>query len=46
GGTVYAPKCLCLLSCWPYFRPFREWFLNLYRVSLSPCKVGIWCWWK
>ena len=37
---VYAPKCLCLLSTWPYFEQFREWFLNLYRISLSPSQVG------
>lgn len=37
---VYAPKCLCLLSTWPYFGPFREWFLNLYRISLSPFQVN------
>lgn len=37
---VYAPKCLCLLSTWPYFEQFREWFLNLYRISLSPSQVN------
>lgn len=38
---VYAPKCLCLLSTWPHFGPFREWLLNLYRISLSPFQIPL-----
>ncbi|CBJ25874.1 conserved unknown protein [Ectocarpus siliculosus] len=41
GREVYAPKCLCLLSTWPYFGPFREWLLNLYRISLSPFQIPL-----
>ncbi len=32
---VYTPKCLCLLSCWPHFKQYREWLTGLYRISLS-----------
>ncbi len=35
NSKVYAPKCLCLLSCWPYFKQYREWLTGLYRISLS-----------
>ena len=38
---MYAPKCLCLLSTWPHFGPFREWLLNLYRISLSPFQIPL-----
>lgn len=38
---VYAPKCLCLLSTWPHFGPFREWLLKLYRISLSPFQIPL-----
>ncbi|CAN0048141.1 unnamed protein product, partial [Phaeothamnion confervicola] len=39
GGEWYAPRCLCLLSCWPYFTGFREWLTNLFRISLSPTQA-------
>jgi DENN domain-containing protein 4 len=38
---MYTPKCLCLLSSWPYFTSYREWLTNLFLISLSPAAVPI-----
>ncbi|CAM9142204.1 unnamed protein product [Chrysoparadoxa australica] len=38
---VYAPKCICLLSVWPYFTCYKEWLTNLYRISLSPSNIPL-----
>lgn len=34
--TFHAPKCLCLLSHWPFRSQFRTFLTTLYRLSLSP----------
>jgi hypothetical protein len=39
--VLYAPKCLCVLSRWPYFECYREWLSGLYRISLSPSDVPL-----
>ncbi len=40
-SKVYAPICLCLLSCWPYFQQYREWLTGLYRLSLSNTSIPL-----
>ena len=37
--TVYAPKCLVLLSPLPYMNEFRTWLIQLYGISLSVSEV-------
>ena len=32
---LWAPKCICVLSHWPFFRSFRRWLGQLYALSLS-----------
>ena len=34
-SILWAPKCICVLSHWPFFRPFRRWLVHLYALSLS-----------
>ena len=31
--TLYLPKCICLLSSWPYLQAFREYLSQLYRLA-------------
>ena len=35
GKRLYIPKCLCLLSIWPYVTAFREYLAQLYRLATS-----------
>lgn len=28
---IYAPKCICVLSRFPFYSIFREWLYELYR---------------
>ena len=39
--ALYTPKCLCLLSSWPYFNSYRSWLTNLFLLSLSPQTVPL-----
>ena len=34
--SVYAPKCICLLSLHPYLEQYRIFLTELYRLSLTP----------
>ena len=34
-ATLYMPKCLCILSFWPYVNAFREYLSQLYRLASS-----------
>jgi hypothetical protein len=29
--SVYAPKCICVLSHWPFYSAFREWLIEIHR---------------
>ncbi len=31
----YAPKCICLLSRWPYYSVYREWLYEIYRKAVN-----------
>ena len=33
--TIYVPKCLCILSIYPYLVAFREYLTQLERLSRS-----------
>jgi hypothetical protein len=35
GKRFYIPKCLCILSIWPYVTAFREYLAQLYRLATS-----------
>lgn len=39
--TLYLPKCVCVLSKWPYFTAFREYLSQLYRLSTMPMEIPI-----
>lgn len=32
-NTLYIPRCLCILSIWPYMTAFREYLAQLYRLA-------------
>lgn len=34
-STLYLPRCLCLLSMWPYITAFREYLAQIYRLATS-----------
>lgn len=33
---IYLPRCLCVLSKYPFVNTTRAWLMQLYRLSLSP----------
>lgn len=33
--TLYLPRCLCILSIWPYMSAFREYLAQLYRLATT-----------
>lgn len=33
--TFYLPRCICILSIWPYMSAFREYLAQLYRLVTS-----------
>jgi hypothetical protein len=35
GSTLYLPRCLCIMSIWPYVTAFREYLAQLYRLATS-----------
>ncbi|KAG7260755.1 hypothetical protein CRUP_015134, partial [Coryphaenoides rupestris] len=35
GRHLTTNKCICLLSRWPFFRPFRKFLMFLYKLSVS-----------
>lgn len=35
----FVPKCLCVLSSYPLFQTFREFLVQLYRLSTSPTSL-------
>lgn len=39
--TVYAPKCICILSTHAFLSQFREFLTELYRQSLTPNSVPL-----
>lgn len=32
---LYLPRCLCILSIWPYVRAFRKYLAQLYRLATA-----------
>ena len=38
---LYTPKCMCLLSRWPFFDAFREFLVLLFTLSQGPNAVPI-----
>lgn len=34
-ATLYLPRCLCILSFWPYVTAFREYLAQLYRLATA-----------
>ena len=38
---LYVPKCICLLSRWPFFDAFREFLVLLFTLSQGPNTVPI-----
>jgi len=40
-ATLFAPKCLCVLSRWCFPEPTREWLAALYRSHTQPSMVPL-----
>jgi len=38
---LYTPKCLCLLSRWPFFDAFREYLVLLFTLSQGPNDIPL-----
>ena len=38
---LYAPRCLCIISQWPFVQEFRQYLCHIYRLSLTPCSIPI-----
>jgi hypothetical protein len=38
-GPLYAPKCLVLLSNWPYYEPFKIFLSQVHRIVMSPSYI-------
>lgn len=38
---LYLPKCLCLVSRWPFVASFKQFLCGLYRISLAPTPIPI-----
>lgn len=38
---MFVPKCLVILSKWPYWSKFREYLTQLYRLSTTPVPMDI-----
>jgi hypothetical protein len=34
--SIYLPRCLCVLSKYPFVSTTRAWLMQLYRLSLTP----------
>jgi hypothetical protein len=41
GYGLFAPKCLCIITHWPFYRGLRSFLQQIYRISLSPAAVPI-----
>ena len=41
GYGLFAPKCICIISHWPFYRALRTFLQQLYRISLSPASVPL-----
>ncbi|KAL0483263.1 hypothetical protein AKO1_011546 [Acrasis kona] len=39
--SLYASKSFCLLSHWPFYRLFKTFLTELYRISITPGKVPL-----
>lgn len=37
----YVPRCLCLVSQWPFVSSFKMFLCHIYRLSLTPCYVPL-----
>lgn len=44
AAVIYAPKTICLVSYWPFFRPFTTFLSELYRTSVGRSSVPIEVW--
>lgn len=38
---LFAPRCLCIITHWPFYRAVRSFLQQIYRFSLSPSVVPI-----
>jgi hypothetical protein len=37
----YLPRCLCLISQWPFVSSFKKFLCHIYRLSLTPCYLPL-----
>lgn len=37
----FIPRCLCILSHWPFVSSFKKFLCHIYRLSLSPCSIPL-----
>jgi hypothetical protein len=38
---LYVPRCLCVISQWPFVESFRKFLCHVYRLSLTPSNIPI-----
>lgn len=36
---IWVPKCICVITHYPFFRAFKQWLIQLYALSLSIKKI-------
>ena len=41
GETLFVPRCLCIISHWPFTSSFKKVLCQLYRLSLTPSAIPI-----
>src|SRR5690606_32011327 len=39
--NYYAPKCICIISYYPFILQYRTFLTELYRISLTPTNIPI-----
>ena len=37
----YLPRCLCLISQWPFVSSYKKFLCHIYRLSLTPCYIPL-----
>jgi hypothetical protein len=37
----YLPRCLCIISQWPFVSAYKKFLCHIYRLSLTPCYIPL-----
>jgi hypothetical protein len=41
GEKLWIPKCLCVVSHWPFHDVYKEFLKQLYRLSVSTSRIAL-----